>query len=114
MVAAMATLDETERMGGTARLAALGTLLKTGLEAAGKAEGFAAQVSGPPAIPFLTFDEDPDLYLNQRFGAAMARRGVFMHPHHNWFLSLAHTETDISITVDRAAEAFAVMRQHKE
>jgi glutamate-1-semialdehyde 2,1-aminomutase len=114
MVAAMATLDETVRMGGTARLAVLGTLLKDGLEAAGKAEGFAARVSGPPSIPFLTFDEDPDLYLNQRFGAAMARRGVFMHPHHNWFLSLAHTEADIGETVRRAAEAFAAMRRGEE
>jgi glutamate-1-semialdehyde 2,1-aminomutase len=114
MVAAMATLDETERLGGTARLAALGTLLKDGLEAAGRAAGFGARMSGPPAIPFLTFDEDPNLYLNQRFGAAMARRGVFLHPHHNWFLSLAHTETDISLTVEQANAAFAAMREGME
>jgi len=114
MVAAMATLDETGRLGGTARLVVLGTLLKNGLEASGRAEGFGARISGPAAIPFLTFDEDPNLYLNQRFGAAMARRGVFLHPHHNWFLSLAHTEADIALTVKRAADAFAAMRQGKE
>jgi glutamate-1-semialdehyde 2,1-aminomutase len=114
MAAAMATLDETERMGGPARLAVLGTMLKDGLEAAGRAAGYTPRVSGPPAIPFLTFDEDPDLYLNQRFGAAMARRGVFLHPHHNWFISLAHAEADIAATVDRAGDSFAAMRAGRE
>jgi glutamate-1-semialdehyde 2,1-aminomutase len=114
MTAAMATLDELERLGGPARLAALGSLLKDGLEEAGRSAGFGARVSGPPAIPFLTFDEDPDLYLNQRFGAAMARRGVFVHPHHNWFLSLAHTEDDIALTAERAKDAFRTMRAGRE
>jgi glutamate-1-semialdehyde 2,1-aminomutase len=114
MVAAMATLDESQRLGGPARLAALGTLLKEGLEAAGKESGFGARVSGPAAIPFLTFDEDPNLYLNQRFGAAMARRGVFLHPHHNWFISYAHSEADIALTVERARIAFAAMRAGTE
>jgi glutamate-1-semialdehyde 2,1-aminomutase len=114
MVAAMAAMDEMERLGGITRLELLGLLLKDGLESAGKAEGFGARISGPPAIPFLTFDEDPDLYLNQRFGAAMARRGVFVHPHHNWFISLAHGEDDIAQTIDSAREAFAAMRAGKE
>jgi glutamate-1-semialdehyde 2,1-aminomutase len=114
MVAAMATMDETERLGGPARLAMLGGLLKDGLESAGRSAGFSARITGPAAIPFLTFDEDPDLYLNQRFGAAMARRGVFLHPHHNWFLSLAHTEADITLSVERAREAFAAMGAGRE
>lgn len=106
MIAALATLDEMERMGGTARLAALGQMLKEGLESLGLEAGFRARVSGPLAIPYLTFDEDPDLYLNQRFCAAMADRGVFMHPHHNWFMSLAHTEEDIARTLEAARSAF--------
>jgi glutamate-1-semialdehyde 2,1-aminomutase len=114
MAAAMATLDEMERLGGVPRLEKLGASLKEGLEAAGKEQGFGARISGPPAIPFLTFDEDPDLYLNQRFGAAMARRGVFLHPHHNWFISLAHTDEDIALTVARARESFAAMREGSE
>ena len=107
MIAALATLDEMERMGGTARLAELGRVLKDGLESLGLEAGFRARVSGPPAIPYLTFDEDPDLYLNQRFCAAMADRGVFMHPHHNWFISLAHSEEDIARTLEAARSAFA-------
>jgi glutamate-1-semialdehyde 2,1-aminomutase len=114
MVAAMATLDEMERLGGIARLELLGSMLREGLESAGREKGFGARVSGPAAIPFLTFDEDPNLYLNQRFGAAMARRGVFMHPHHNWFMSLAHTEADIERSLEAAREAFEAMRSGSE
>jgi glutamate-1-semialdehyde 2,1-aminomutase len=106
MIAALATLGEMERLGGTARLAELGRTLKEGLESLGKEAGFRARVSGPLAIPYLTFDEDSDLYLNQRFCAAMADRGVFMHPHHNWFISLAHTEEDIARTLEAAQGAF--------
>jgi len=106
MMAAMATLDEMVRLGGIPRLEKLGLRLKEGLEGLGRKAGFAARVSGPLAIPYLTFDEDPDLYLNQEFCAAMADRGVFMHPHHNWFLSLAHSERDIESTLDAADEAF--------
>lgn len=107
MLAAMATLDEIERLGGVERLEKLGLMLKEGLESLGRTAGFGAKVSGPPAIPFLTFDEDPDLYLNQKFCAAMADRGIFMHPHHNWFISLAHTERDIGITLEAAEAVFA-------
>jgi glutamate-1-semialdehyde 2,1-aminomutase len=114
MVAAMATLDEMERLGGVPRLETLGALFREGIESAGREAGFGARVSGPPAIPFITFDEDPDLYLNQRFGSAMARRGVFIHPHHNGFISLAHGEEDIEITIARAREAFAAMRAGEE
>lgn len=109
MLAAMATLDEMERLGGVERLEKIGLMLKEGLESLGKEAGFRARLSGPLAIPYLTFDEDPDLYLNQRFCAAMADRGVFMHPHHNWFISLAHTEDDIEITLDAAGKAFREM-----
>ncbi|MHB0855374.1 MAG: aminotransferase class III-fold pyridoxal phosphate-dependent enzyme [Rectinema subterraneum] len=110
MIAAMATLDEMERLGGTERLAQLGRMLKEGLESLGREAGFSARISGPLAIPYLTFDEDPDLFLNQRFCAAMADRGVFMHPHHNWFISLAHTEEDIAQTLEAARGAFAELR----
>lgn len=114
MVAALACLDEMERLGGVPRLEALGSLLREGLEASGREAGFGVQISGPLAIPFLTFEEDPNLYLNQRFGAGMARRGFFLHPHHNWFISLAHSEDDIFKTIEAARAVFAAMREGKE
>ncbi len=114
MAAALASLDEMERLGGVARLEVLGAAFKEGIEAAGRKVGFGARVTGPAGIPFITFDEDPDLWLNQRFGSAMARRGVFIHPHHNGFISLAHGEDDIALTVERAEAAFAAMAAGRE
>ncbi|TVQ28382.1 MAG: glutamate-1-semialdehyde 2,1-aminomutase, partial [Spirochaetaceae bacterium] len=71
--------------------------------------GFSITMSGPPSIPFMTFDDDPDLTLNQAFCALMARSGVYLHPHHNWFLSYAHRDPDIDTTVDRARTVFKAL-----
>lgn len=107
MSMAMACLDEMDRLNVLDHVNAMGTLLRTGLVDAAKDAGFAATVSGPSAIPFLTFNDDPDLFLNQAFCARMARRGVYLHPHHNWFLSYAHKEADIEKTLGRAREVFS-------
>jgi glutamate-1-semialdehyde 2,1-aminomutase len=32
------------------------------------------------------------------------------HPHHNWFLSAAHSPDDIAATLHMADEAFAVIK----
>jgi glutamate-1-semialdehyde 2,1-aminomutase len=40
----------------------------------------------------------------------VTRRGALFHPHHNWFLSAAHTPQDIAATLRMADEAFAVIR----
>ena len=37
----------------------------------------------------------------------MPRRGVFVHPSHNWFLSSAHTDEDVSRTLEAMDHAFA-------
>jgi glutamate-1-semialdehyde 2,1-aminomutase len=76
------------------------------LTAAGAESGYRVRCTGPNAIPFMTFADDPDLWHNQEFSARMAAKGVYLHPHHNWFLSLAHTESDIDETVEKASEAF--------
>jgi glutamate-1-semialdehyde 2,1-aminomutase len=65
--------------------------------------------SGPPAVPFLNFIDDPSSRRQQRFCAEVARRGAFLHPHHNWFMSAAHTPEDIAATLRMADEAFALM-----
>jgi glutamate-1-semialdehyde 2,1-aminomutase len=77
-----------------------------GLEEQARAHGLPVTVSGPPAIPFMSFKNDPGFDRNKVFGAACAVRGVFLHPHHNWFLSAAHTETDIRRTLEVTDIAF--------
>ena len=106
MSMAMACLQEMDRLDVLSHVNSLGTVLGEGLRASAEDAGFAVTVSGPPAIPFLTFDDDPDLYLNQAFCARMARRGIYLHPHHNWFISYGHKEADIDETLEEARAVF--------
>jgi glutamate-1-semialdehyde 2,1-aminomutase len=113
MAAALATVHELERSDGIARMAALGTRLCRGLADAGRAHGFDVVTSGPPALPFMSFRDDPGQALNRPFCAAAAERGVYFHPHHNWFVSAAHTDADIDRTLAVADEAFAAVKRSR-
>jgi glutamate-1-semialdehyde 2,1-aminomutase len=59
----------------------------------------------------VTSDDEPDLYHMQAFCREMIARGVFFHPHHNWFACAAHTDADIDYTRDMADQAFRQTRQ---
>lgn len=110
-VAAPACLNEMEKLDVVSYVNAMGRRLKEGLVSAGAAAGYRINCGGPDAIPLMTFADDPDLWHNQEFSARMAVKGVYLHPHHNWFLSWAHKESDIDETVGKAVEAFREVRE---
>jgi glutamate-1-semialdehyde 2,1-aminomutase len=111
MAAALATLRILEETDAIPRMARLGTRLKEGLEERATAHGYRATVSGPPALPYMTFDDDPDLYHMQVFCREAISRGVFLHPHHNWFLCAAHTDADVDYALEVADVAFDLTRK---
>jgi glutamate-1-semialdehyde 2,1-aminomutase len=111
MAAAMACLDEMERLDIITKMNATGTKLKDGLANRAKKYGFSVTISGPPAIPFLTFKNDKDLYQNQIFSSEMTKRGIYIHPYHNWFISYAHSDEDIEQTLESAEEVFKLMAE---
>ena len=45
--------------------------------------------------------------LSRRFAAACAAGGVYLHPHHNWFVSTALGEADVARVLEVSEEAFA-------
>jgi len=106
MAAAFTTLNILETSDAITDMKKLGMQLKNGLENLGKKHGYHVTVSGPPALPYMTFDDDPDLYHIQVFCREMIARGIFLHPHHNWFICAAHTEEDIDCTLETADEVF--------
>lgn len=71
-------------------------------------------MSGVPAIPFMTFRDDPDLFSNQVFCSEMTKRGFYLHPHHNWFLSYSHREEHIERTLETAKTAFKEVQRFRE
>jgi glutamate-1-semialdehyde 2,1-aminomutase len=107
MAAALACLDELAGTDAIPRMAALGERLRRGMEAQAAAHRLAVRYTGPPAIPFMTFVADEGAFRRSRtFAAACIQRGVYLHPHHNWFLSAAHTEEDVDAVLDATEEAF--------
>lgn len=110
MAASLTCLHAIDERVVPEKLARLGNRLMDGLERSGADHGFRVVRSGPPAMPYLSFDPDPDLFRMQRFCELMVERGILLHPHHNWFLCAAHTEEDIASALDRSEEVFALMK----
>lgn len=109
MVMASVCMAELDRVDALAHMNTMGRRLADGLVEAGREFGFGVRITGPPAIPAMTFEGDPNLYLNQAFCARMALRGVYLHPHHNWYISCAHTPSDIDQTIDAARATFRAL-----
>jgi len=111
MAAALATIAVLRDSDAIPRLWRLGEALVEGLRAAVDEHGLPAEVVGYPIAPFLRFDPAVEGAKNvkARFFAETSRRGVLFAPNHQWFVSAAHTDEDLELTVEacRRAAAFA-------
>jgi glutamate-1-semialdehyde 2,1-aminomutase len=113
MAAALATLEALESERGIERMVRTGTLLREGLGRQARAHGLWIKQTGPVQIPFMTFARDVDAGTFERanaFTGEAARRGVWLHPWHNWFLSAAHSEADVKQALEGTDAAFAAVR----
>ena len=109
--AALATLEEIKAGGAVERIRDLGVRFRQGLEQAAAAKGLQVKVSGPPAMPYLTFAGDPTFEKSRFFCGEAARRGIFLHPHHNWFICAALTEADLQETLEVSEACFGLTRE---
>ncbi len=108
MAAALACLAELEASDAIGQMSRLGTRLRDGMERQAAAHGLAVRYTGPPAIPFLSFVADAGSFERSRvFAASCATHGVYLHPHHNWFLSAALCDADLARILDVTDLAFA-------
>lgn len=85
----------------------IGRQLRQGIAAQAAEHGVAIKQTGPVQLPNLSFDGDEHFERALVFADECARQGVFVHPSHNWFLSSAHTEDDVSCTLEAMGQAFA-------
>jgi glutamate-1-semialdehyde 2,1-aminomutase len=60
-------------------------------------------------MPMLLFDDDADAALGSAFCSLALQRGVYLHPKHNMFLSVAHRVQDIEQALDATEGAFAAL-----
>ncbi len=109
--AAIATIDEIQASGAIEKIAKLGTMLMQGMSDAASSEGVKVTLSGPPAMPFMNFHDDPTFEKNRYFCGEAAKRGIFFHPHHNWFVCAAMEEKDIRQTIEVSALCFKLTKE---
>ncbi len=112
MAAALATLDVVEANDLVSHLHGVGQRFRDGIAAQAVHHGVPVRQSGPTALPLILFDDDAGFEKAYLFTAEALRRGVYLHPKHNMFLSLAHTEQDIDLALQATDAAFALVAQH--
>jgi glutamate-1-semialdehyde 2,1-aminomutase len=115
--AGIAALVELRKSGVYERLAAIGRRLREGMADLAARQGVPLQAlgEGPIAQPVfidpkrqITMDRDlreADGKRGNRLGLELVRRGVFVVPGSKMYLSLAHSDADIEVTLAAFAEA---------
>ncbi|WP_245514962.1 aminotransferase class III-fold pyridoxal phosphate-dependent enzyme [Jiella endophytica] len=112
MAASVATLAVLEREDGPGHMRRMGQRLRDGIAAQAATHGVDLVNSGPPQMPLILFADDVDYRKGELFARETLARGVYMHPRHNMFLSLAHTEADIDEALEATDAALAAVAQH--
>lgn len=107
MAAALATIDELLATNAIAHMERIGTRLRDGIAEQAIRHGIRLRQTGPVQMPLILFDDDPSFAKGALFASEAIKRGVYMHPRHNMFLSLAHTESDIDEALEVTDVALA-------
>ena len=111
MAAAVATITAVREEGAVPAMIRTGTLLREGLDREAAQAGVPISQTGPVQIPNLSFPGDENHARAFAFCAAAADHGVIFHPRHNWFLSAAHTESDIERALTAARAGLRAVRE---
>jgi len=111
MVAALKSLELSQRENVAEKVLHQGKQLTEGLEKAATKHGKNFQMTGPTSMPYPWFKGDENLFEIQKFCQICAEEGIYFHPHHNWFLGNAHDSRSIEHAIEVADRAFKRMDQ---
>jgi glutamate-1-semialdehyde 2,1-aminomutase len=111
MAAAVATIAALQTESAIAAMQRAGAALRAGITGQASSWGFEISYTGPDPMPYLTFAGDRDHALVSEFAAEAMRRGAFIHPRHNWFVSAAMNDADIAMALTATDEAFGALRK---
>jgi len=111
MAAALATIEVADRSGLVPHLERVGRRFRDGIAGQAASHGVAVRQSGPVQMPLMLFADDPGFEKGSFFCQHALARGVYLHPRHNVFLSLAHGEAEIDLALAATDEAFAAVAQ---
>ena len=111
MAAARATLRVARETDVPGHIRTMGLRLREGLASLAHQHGIAIRQSGPPQMPLMLFDADPEFQMGRAFCSAALRHGAFFHPQHNMFLSAAHGPDDIDAALEAASHGFKAVAE---
>jgi glutamate-1-semialdehyde 2,1-aminomutase len=109
MAAALTTIDVLQAKNGPEHMRRMGQRLRDGISTQAARHGVAIRQSGPVQMPTILFEDDIDYAKGSRFVQETLNRGVYLHPKHNMFLSLAHTADDIDLALSVTDEALRIV-----
>lgn len=110
MAATIACMTEIKESGAIDRVKDLGSRLQKGLAEQAVAHGIKVNITGHPSMPYMTFGEDASLEKSRYFCGEASKRGIFLHPHHNWFISAALTEDELKKTLEVTDACFKLVK----
>lgn len=110
MAASLATIETLRTEDGFETMRRVGQALREGLAEQATSHELEILQTGPVQMPWLRFADDADFSKAVRWTGTAAREGVYLHPRHNWFMSAALTDADISQALEATDRAFAVVR----
>ncbi len=109
MAAGIATIGALRAEDAIETMDRIGGALRAGIVDQAASRGLDISCTGPAPMPYLTFAGDQGHRLASVFAAAAMRGGVYLHPRHNWFISAAMTEADVTRALAVTDEAFAAV-----
>ena len=112
MAASLKTLSIIEEIDVVEHISSLGEKLRSGVGQIATSFGVEISQSGPVQMPLILFKDDKDFLKGSKFVQYLLKKGIYFHPWHNMFLSLAHTAEDVSATLD--AVEFAMKKISEE
>jgi len=116
MEAALATIDEIQKNNLIDYMWKIGQSLRDGLLQLQDQFDIPLNVSGLGPILFMNFEEDIEngvLQLGEKtrnFYSGMIRRGIFLHPIHNWYTCAAHTDKGVQQTLQAAEDTLKAVK----
>ena len=112
MAASLKTLSIIEERDVVEHISSLGEKLRSGVGQIANSVGVEISQSGPVQMPLILFKDDKDFLKGSKFVQYLLSKGIYFHPWHNMFLSLAHTAEDVYTTLD--AVEFAMKKISEE
>ena len=110
MAASLATIRTLLRDDNIGHMTRMGTRLREGLNGLSLQYGIPIRQTGPVQMPTVLFADDADYRKGFAFCSAAIAAGVYFHPTHNMFLSVAHQESDIDRALEAAEQGFRAVR----